>query len=409
MGHSVNLITLLATGFGLALLFGYIANYFKIPSLVGYLFAGVIIGPFTPTGYVGDQQLANQLAEIGVVLLMFGVGLHFSISDLDRLKKTALPTAVLNIIIITSLSVFVSVYYWGYSIVGALIFGLCLSVSSTVVLVRALEKRDLIETDIGKFSIGRLIVEDLIMILVLVFLPVYYSIFLKPEPQVIDRSFTEILIEPLLTILKIAVFIFLMLIVGKKILPKILKAIVKTNSRELFTLAVMSAALTISFFSAKFFEVSMALGAFFAGMVFKETEFSSRAKLDTLPVRDLFSVLFFISIGMLFNPFTVLTSPYKVLIVAILVIVAKLIITTGLCLVYNYPFKTALIIGCGLAQIGEFSFILASMGLELKLISRNAYNLIIVGAFISIALNPTLFKISTPLIEWFMKKRRYYY
>ena len=408
MDQSVNLIALLATGFGLALFFGYIANYFKIPTLVGYLFAGVFLGPFTP-GYIGDQQLANQLAEIGVVLLMFGVGLHFSLNDLDRLKKTAIPTAILNIFIITLISAIISVHYWGYSVMGGVILGLCLSVSSTVVLVRALEKRDLVTTDIGKFSIGRLVVEDIIMILVLVFLPVIFQVFIKPRPEIMEQSLTEDLMPALLALLKIIIFIFLMFFLGRKILPKILKAIVKTESRELFTLAIVSAAVSISFFSAKFFEVSMALGAFFAGTIFKETEYSKRAELDSLPLRDLFSVLFFVSIGMLFNPLIIILYPYKVLIIAIIIVVVKLFATTVLCVLFKYPFKTALVIGCGLAQIGEFSFILASMGLQFKLISKNAYNLILVGAFISIALNPTLFKLSRPFLEWYEKKRRYYY
>ena len=408
MDQSVNLIALLATGFGLALFFGYLANYFKIPTLVGYLFAGVFIGPFTP-GYIGDQQLANQLAEIGVVLLMFGVGLHFSLNDLDQLKKTAIPTAILNIFIITLISAIISVYYWEYSVMGGVILGLCLSVSSTVVLVRALEKRDLVTTDIGKFSIGRLVVEDIIMILVLVFLPVIFQVFIKPRPEIIDQSLTEDLMPALLALLKIIIFIFLMLFLGRKILPKILKAIVKTESRELFTLAIVSAAVSISFFSAKFFEVSMALGAFFAGTIFKETEYSKRAELDSLPLRDLFSVLFFVSIGMLFNPLIIILYPYKVLIIAIIVVIVKLFATTALCVLFKYPFKTALVIGCGLAQIGEFSFILASMGLQFKLISKNAYNLILVGAFISIALNPTLFKLSRPFLEWYENKRRYFY
>ena len=408
MDYSVNLIALLATGFGLALFFGYLANYFKIPTLVGYLFAGVFIGPFTP-GYIGDQQLANQLAEIGVVLLMFGVGLHFSLSDLDRLKKTAIPTAILNIFIITFISAIISVHYWGYSVMGGVILGLCLSVSSTVVLVRALEKRDLVTTDIGKFSIGRLVVEDIIMILVLVFLPVIFQVFIKPRPEIMEQTFTEDLMPALLALLKIIIFIFLMLFLGRKILPKILKAIVRTESRELFTLAIVSAAVSISFFSAKFFEVSMALGAFFAGTILKETEYSKRAELDSLPLRDLFSVLFFVSIGMLFNPLIIILYPYKVLIIAIIIVVVKLFATTVLCVLFKYPFKTALVIGCGLAQIGEFSFILASMGLQFKLISKNAYNLILVGAFISIALNPTLFKLSRPFLEWYERKRRYFY
>jgi CPA2 family monovalent cation:H+ antiporter-2 len=408
MDYSVNLIALLATGFGLALFFGYLANYFKIPTLVGYLFAGVFIGPFTP-GYIGDQQLANQLAEIGVVLLMFGVGLHFSLNDLDRLKKTAIPTAILNIFIITLISAIISVYYWEYSVMGGVILGLCLSVSSTVVLVRALEKRDLVTTDIGKFSIGRLVVEDIIMILVLVFLPVIFQVFINPRPEIIEQSLTEDLMPALLALLKIIIFIFLMFFLGRKILPKILKAIVKTESRELFTLAIVSAAVSISFFSAKFFEVSMALGAFFAGTIFKETEYSKRAELDSLPLRDLFSVLFFVSIGMLFNPLIIILYPYKVLIIAIIVVIVKLFATTVLCVLFKYPFKTALVIGCGLAQIGEFSFILASMGLQFKLISKNAYNLILVGAFISIALNPTLFKLSSPFLEWYENKRRYFY
>ncbi len=408
MDQSVNLIALLATGFGLALFFGYLANYFKIPTLVGYLFAGFFIGPFTP-GYVGDQQLANQLAEIGVVLLMFSVGLHFSLNDLDRLKKTAIPTAILNIFIITTISTIISVNYWGYSVMGGLILGLCLSVSSTVVLVRALIKRDLVTTDIGKFSIGFLVVEDIIMILVLVFLPVIFQVFIRPQSEMIEQSIIENLMPALLALLKIIIFIFLMLFLGRKILPKILKAIVRTESRELFTLAIVSAAVSISFFSAKFFEVSMALGAFFAGTILKETDYSKRAELDSLPLRDLFSVLFFVSIGMLFNPLIIIQYPYKVLIVAIIVVIIKLFVTSALCVLFKYPFKTALVIGCGLAQIGEFSFILASMGLQFKLISKNAYNLILVGAFISIALNPTLFKFSRPFLDWYERKRRYFY
>ena len=408
MTHSVNLIALLATGFGLALVFGYLANYLKIPSLVGYLLAGVIIGPFTP-GYVGDQQLASQLAEVGVILLMFGVGLHFSIHDLDRLKKTAIPSALINIIIITLLSAGIAIYYWGYSLMGGIILGLCLSVSSTVVLIRALEKRDLIETDVGKVAIGWLVVEDLIMILVLVFLPVIYEIFIKEQDPILQSTSINAFLPAFLTLAKIIVFIFLMMGFGKKILPKILKAIVKTNSRELFTLAIVSAAVTIAFFSAQFFDVSMALGAFFAGMILKESEFSKRAESDSLPLRDLFSILFFVSIGMLFNPLIIAMYPYKVLIIVLIVIFAKIIVTTVLLKIFKYPFQTALIVGCGLSQIGEFSFILASMGLELKIITRNAYNLILAGAFISIALNPNLFKMSTPLLEWYKKRRKYFY
>ncbi|NDE64910.1 MAG: hypothetical protein EB022_03975, partial [Proteobacteria bacterium] len=210
MTHSVNLIALLATGFGLALVFGYLANYLKIPSLVGYLLAGVIIGPFTP-GYVGDQQLASQLAEVGVILLMFGVGLHFSIHDLDRLKKTAIPSALINIIIITLLSAGIAIYYWGYSLMGGIILGLCLSVSSTVVLIRALEKRDLIETDVGKVAIGWLVVEDLIMILVLVFLPVIYEIFIKEQDPILQSTSINAFLPAFLTLAKIIVFIFLMM------------------------------------------------------------------------------------------------------------------------------------------------------------------------------------------------------
>lgn len=405
MTHSINLIALLATGFGLALILGYLANYFKIPSLVGYLFAGVIIGPFTP-GYVGDQQLANQLAEIGVVLLMFGVGLHFSIHDLDRLKKTAIPSALLNILLITFISAFVSINYWGYSYLGGIILGLALSVSSTVVLVRALEKRNLVQSEVGKVAIGWLVVEDLLMILVLVFLPVVYQIFIEDNNLILAQDGNSPLVSALLTLFKIIMFVILMMFVGRKILPKILKAIVKTNSRELFTLAIVSAAVTISFFSAKLFSVSMALGAFFAGMILKESEFSKRAELDSLPLRDLFSVLFFISIGMLFNPYIIFFYPYKVLVIAIIIVLAKLLVTTLLLKLFKYPLQTALIVGCGLSQIGEFSFILASMGLDLKIIPKNAYNLVLAGAFISIALNPTLFKLGNKFLKDNKKLKR---
>jgi len=294
-------------------------------------------------------------------------------------------------------------------LMGGIILGLCLSVSSTVVLIRALEKRDLIETDVGKVAIGWLVVEDLIMILVLVFLPVIYEIFIKEQDPILQSTSINAFLPAFLTLAKIIVFIFLMMGFGKKILPKILKAIVKTNSRELFTLAIVSAAVTIAFFSAQFFDVSMALGAFFAGMILKESEFSKRAESDSLPLRDLFSILFFVSIGMLFNPLIIVMYPYKVLIIVLIVIFAKIIVTTVLLKIFKYPFQTALIVGCGLSQIGEFSFILASMGLELKIITRNAYNLILAGAFISIALNPNLFKMSTPLLEWYKKRRKYFY
>ncbi len=402
MPHDVTLIATLAGGFGLALIFGLAASYLKMPPLLGYLIAGVMIGPATP-GFVADIGLSQQLAEIGVMLLMFGVGLHFSFDDLMAVKKIAVPGALLQIIVVTALG-FMVASYWDLSTIGAIIFGLSLSVASTVVLLRVLESKGLLETANGQIAVGWLVVEDLVMVLALVLLPVLASIYGDNAAATQQASSGDLLSMIGITLAKVAAFIALMLVVGKRLLPKMLWLVAKSGSRELFTLAVIATAIGVAFFSAELFDVSFALGAFFAGMMLGESELSKRAADESLPLRDAFAVLFFVSVGMVFNPEIIWQEPLKLLIVISIILIGNMAVGVLLVLLFNYPLGTALTVGVSLAQIGEFSFILAGMGLAMNLIPNEVYSLILAGAILSIALNSFLFNGIEPALVWARKR-----
>ncbi|PCN60537.1 cation:proton antiporter [Acinetobacter sp. YT-02] len=402
MPHDVELIILLAVGFSLALIFGYIAARLRLPPLMGYLIAGVIISPNTP-GIVADIHLANQLAELGVMFLMFGVGMHFSLNDLMQVRRIALPGAVLQIAVATLLGVGVSMM-WGWSFGSALIFGLSLSCASTVVLLKALGDRGLLDSVNGKIAVGWLLVEDLVMVLALVLLPATAVLL---GGQAIDNASDENIWLTLgLTLLKVSGFIAFMLIVGKRLVPFIMQIVARLGSRELFTLTVVAAAVSIAFGAYKIFGVSMALGAFFAGMVVKESDFSHRAEEETLPLREIFSILFFVAVGMLFDPRILIEEPLHVLAVVGIIMVGKTIAAMALVLFFRYPLNTALTVGASLAQIGEFSFILATLGVSLQLLSLEGQNLILAGALISITLNSFVFSAIEPVQNW-IRERSY--
>ncbi|MBP8012821.1 MAG: cation:proton antiporter [Acinetobacter sp.] len=402
MPHDVELIILLAVGFSLALVFGYIAARLRLPPLMGYLIAGVIISPNTP-GIVADIHLANQLAELGVMFLMFGVGMHFSLNDLMQVRRIALPGAVLQIAVATLLGVGVSMM-WGWSFGSALIFGLSLSCASTVVLLKALGDRGLLDSVNGKIAVGWLLVEDLVMVLALVLLPATAVLL---GGQALESTNNENIWLTLgLTLLKVSGFIAFMLIVGKRLVPFIMQIVARLGSRELFTLTVVAAAVSIAFGAYKIFGVSMALGAFFAGMVVKESDFSHRAEEETLPLREIFSILFFVAVGMLFDPRILIEEPLHVLAVVGIIMVGKTIAAMALVLFFRYPLNTALTVGASLAQIGEFSFILATLGVSLQLLSLDGQNLILAGALISITLNSFVFSAIEPVQNW-IRERSY--
>ncbi len=396
MPHDVGLIAILAVGFGLALIFGLAAIKLRMPPLVGYLLAGVIIGPATP-GFVADVNLAGQLAEVGVMLLMFGVGLHFSMADLLAVKRIALPGAIVQIAVATVLGAGMALW-WGWGQGAALVFGLSLSVASTVVLLRALEARGIIESLNGRIAIGWLVVEDLVMVLVLVLLPPLAGLL---KGGTVDAGIWSTLA---ITLGKVVAFVAVMLIVGRRVLPRMLWAVAGTGSRELFSLGVIAAAVGVAFGAAKLFDVSFALGAFFAGMMMRESEFSHRAADESLPLRDAFSVLFFVSVGMLFDPRVLIDAPLQVAAVVAIIMVGKTLAAVGLVLLLRYPLNTALTVGAGLAQIGEFSFILAGLGISLGLLDEAGRNLILAGAMISIALNAALFGAIAPAKAWILRK-----
>ena len=400
MPHEVDLIILLAVGFGMALIFGYLAARLKLPPLIGYLIAGIIISPNTP-GIVGDLALANQLAELGVMFLMFGVGMHFSLADLLAVRRIALPGAMLQIAVATLMGIGLTMW-WGWSFGAALVFGLSLSCASTVVLLRALGDRGVLESVNGKIAVGWLLVEDLVMVLVLVLLPATATLLGGQAPMhdghaVADQS---IWLTLLITLLKVSAFIAFMLVVGKRLIPKIMLLVARLGSRELFTLTVVASAVSIAYGSYALFGVSMALGAFFAGMVVKESDFSHRAEEETLPLREIFSILFFVSVGMLFNPSIIVEQPLQILAVVAIIMIGKTLAAMALVLFFRYPLNTALTVGASLAQIGEFSFILATLGLSLKLITPEAQNLILAGALISITLNSFMFTAIEPVQRW---------
>jgi CPA2 family monovalent cation:H+ antiporter-2 len=394
MPHDTPLIATIVAGLGLAFVFGAIAHRLRVPPLVGYLLAGVAVGPFTP-GYVADQSLTTELAEIGVILLMFGVGLHFSLKDLLSVRAIALPGAVVQIIVASLMGLGLALLM-GWSIGAGLVFGLALSVASTVVLLRAMQERRLMDTERGRIAVGWLIVEDLAMVLTLVLLPALAgmlgatgkTVTADPLSSWLGLGVGGIL---LLTIAKVAVFVGIMLVVGRRVIPWILHYIAHTGSRELFRLAVLAIALTVAFGSAKLFGVSLALGAFFAGMILSESALSQRAAQETLPLRDAFAVLFFVSVGMLFDPTSVLREPWPLLATLFIIIVGKSVAAYLIVLAFRHPAGTALTISASLAQIGEFSFILAELGVNLNLLPATGRNLILAGAILSILHNPLIF------------------
>src|SRR5687768_13430762 len=395
MPHSFTLITTIAVSFGLALVMGLIANRLKLPVLVGYLTAGVILGANTP-GFVADMELSSQLAEIGDILLMFGVGLHFSLNDLLAVRRIALPGALVQIGVATAFGAAVAVS-WGWSLSVGIVFGVALSTASTVVLLRALEQRGLLKSVNGSIAVGWLVVEDLAMVLVLVLLPPLAG-WLGDSSGTSPGS--DLMSALLVTFGKVAVFITLMLVVGKRFFPRLLWYVASTNSNELFILSVIAVAIGIAYGSAMLFGVSFALGAFFAGMVMRESDLSHRAAQESLPLRDAFSVLFFVSVGMLFDPDVLIEQPLHVLATLGIIIFGKSLAAFLLVLAFRYPLNTALTVSASLAQIGEFSFILAALGVSLGLLPLEAQSLILAGAFISITLNPLVFRVIEPAQAW---------
>jgi CPA2 family monovalent cation:H+ antiporter-2 len=398
MHHDTPLITTIVAGLVLAYIFGMIANRIRLPPLVGYLFAGVLVGPNTP-GFVADQAVGAELAELGVILLMFGVGLHFSVRDLLSVRAVAIPGALVQIAFATLLGLGLAMLM-GWGLGAGLLFGLALSVASTVVLLKALQDRRLIETERGRIAVGWLIVEDLAMVLALVLVPVIAGLY-GTETGIHDPfvSFVERIISaPVgiwgvlgLTLVKIAAFAGFMLIVGRRIIPWALHGTAHTGSRELFRLAVLAIALGVALGSSVLFGVSLALGAFFAGMILSGSELSHRAAQETLPLRDAFSVLFFVSVGMLFDPAIIVTDPLPVIATVFIIIVGKSAAAFAIVMLFRRPVSTALTISASLAQIGEFSFILASMGVALAILPAEGQDLILAGALISIVLNPLVF------------------
>jgi CPA2 family monovalent cation:H+ antiporter-2 len=396
--HSITLITTIASALGLALIMGFIAVRLKLPALVGYLIAGIIIGPATP-GFVADLNLSAQLAEIGVMLLMFGVGLHFSLGDLLAVRKIALPGAIIQVAVATALGMAVSAA-WGWNIGEGIVFGLALSVASTVVLLRALENRGLLDSVNGRIAVGWLVVEDLVMVLVLVVLPPLAGWLGGNADKLPHDGDQSLLLTLAITVGEVGAFIVLMLVAGRRLFPWLLWQVARTGSRELFTLCVVAAAVGIAYGSAELFGVSFALGAFFAGMVMRESALSRRAADESLPLRDAFSVLFFVSVGMLFDPAMLVNEPLRVLVVVAIIIVGKTVAAFILVLAFRYPLNTALTVSASLAQIGEFSFILAGLGVSLGMLSPEGQSLILAGALISMALNPLVFEAIEPAQAW---------
>jgi K+:H+ antiporter len=409
MQHDTPLIVTIVASLGLAFVFGAIAQRLRIPPLVGYLLAGVAVGPFTP-GFVADQALATELAELGVILLMFGVGLHFSLNDLLSVRTIALPGTAVQIAVATLMGLGLALFM-GWTVGAGLVFGLALSVASTVVLLRAIQERRLMETERGRIAVGWLIVEDLAMVLALVLLPALAGL--------LGASSDALVADPLaarlglglagvlfLTLIKVAVFVGIMLIVGRRIIPWVLHYIAHTGSRELFRLGVLAIALTVAFGAARLFGVSLALGAFFAGMILSESPLSQRAAQESLPLRDAFAVLFFVSVGMLFDPASVMREPWPLLATLFIIIIGKSLAAFLIVLAFRHPLATALTISASLAQIGEFSFILAELGVTLNLLPKAGRDLILAGAILSIMLNPLIFAAVDWLTPRLERRRR---
>ncbi len=406
MPHATSLITTIVAGIGLAFVFGAIAVRLRVPPLVGYLLAGIVAGPFTP-GFVADQALAPQLAEIGVILLMFGVGLHFSLKDLLSVSAIAIPGAMVQITVATAMGLGLALLM-EWPVAAGLVFGLALSVASTVVLLRALQERREIDTSRGRIAVGWLIVEDLAMVLALVLLPALAHAVNGQGGLERDWIATRLdlgLGGMLgLTFAKVAAFVAFMLIVGRRVIPWLLHTVAHMGSRELFRLAVLAIALGVAFGASKLFGVSLALGAFFAGMVLSESELSHQAAQESLPLRDAFAVLFFVSVGMLFDPSIVWREPLPFLGTLFIILFGKSIAAFLIVLAFRHPVRTALTISASLAQIGEFSFILAELGVNLDLLPSRARDLILAGAIVSILLNPLMFAAMDRLLKRLEKR-----
>ena len=394
MPHYTPLISTIVVALVLAFIFGVLAQRLRFSPLVGYLLAGILISPFTP-GYVADQGIANELAEIGVILLMFGVGLHFSLEDLLSVGRIAIPGAIAQIAVATALGMGLA-WWLGWSMSAGVVFGLALSVASTVVLLRAMQERRLLETERGRIAVGWLIVEDIAMVLTLVLLPALAPV-LKAGATL---SLFALALPIAITLGKVAAFVAIMLIVGRRVIPWILHYVAHTGSRELFRLSVLAIALGVAFGAAMLFDVSFALGAFFAGMMLSESELSQRAASETLPLRDAFAVLFFVSVGMLVDPTIVLREPIPLLATVLIIVVGKSLAAFVIVRLFGHPTSTALTIAASLAQIGEFSFILAGLGIELTLLPERGRDLILAGAILSILLNPLFF---AALDHWLAK------
>lgn len=393
MDHSLPLLFTLALAFVLALIFGCIAEKLKCPALVGFLCAGILCSSHTP-GPTADMEIAMQLSEVGVILLMFGVGLHFSISDLLKVKGIAVPGAVLQMTIATLLGLLFAVYVWEWSLSSALIFGLCLSCASTVVLLKALEMHGHLNTVDGQISVGWLVVEDIATVLILVLLPPVAQIMgVTPDGGEAAEPMTASGIAYVIasTLLHVVAFVAIMMVVGRKFIPWVLWQIAKTGSRELFTLSILTASVGIAYGAAAVFDVSFALGAFFAGMVMRESKYAHRAATDSLPLQDAFSVLFFVGVGMMLDWRVILEEPWSILTMLAIIMIGKSL--TAFCLVHflRYPLHTSLNVGAALAQIGEFSFILAAQGIALGMTDQKMLSMVVASAILSIALNPLMF------------------
>jgi CPA2 family monovalent cation:H+ antiporter-2 len=385
MPHHTPLVTTIVAALVLAFILGAIANRFRVSPLVGYLLAGVILGPSTP-GFVADQAVAKDLAEIGIILLMFGVGLHFTLQDLLDVRAIAIPGALAQIASATVLGVILALLI-GWTVAAGLVFGLALSVASTVVLLRALQQRRLVETERGRIAVGWLVVEDFATILALVLLPALASVVKDSA----GTGAADLVVPILLTLVKVAAFMAVMLIVGKRVIPLVMHYVAHTGSRELFRLAVLAIALGVAFGASQLFDVSFALGAFFAGVILAESELSQRAANEILPLRDAFAVLFFVSVGMLVKPAIFVSDPIILLATLLIVIIGKSAAAYAIVRAFGHPPSTALTISASLAQIGEFSFILAALGVGLGLLPERGQDLILATAIVSILLNPALF------------------
>lgn len=404
MDHNIPVITTIAAAFIAALGLGFLAEKIKVPALVGYLVAGIVIGPGTP-GYIAHTAVASQLSEIGIMLLMFGVGLHFSPSELFSVKRVAVPGALIQMSVTTSVGAGIA-WLWGWGVASSLIFGLCLACASTVVLLKSLEVRGELDTMGGRIAVGWLVVQDLVTVLVLVLLPPFAEIIggTKSATNAAGVAPVSLWWTVGSTLLLVGAFVVLMFVVGKRVLPWLLWQVAKTGSRELFTLAVVTTAIGIALGASAFFNVSFALGAFVAGTVMRESEFSHRAAQETLPLRDAFSVLFFVSIGMTVDPAVFLDQPWRILVVVLVVMFVNFASAVVIVIANRYPLSTALSIGASLGQIGEFSIILGGLALGLGVIKSEVMNLILAGVLLSITFNTLLFKAVEPLRRWVLSR-----